>query len=81
MEHPPDFFGDNLEKMSNSAISQNYVIFARKITQSPDSRQNLQFLREFCFSPETGLLRVRIVTRLVIEIQSLLVCLVTRIVP
>ena len=39
---PPDFFGDIFVKMPNfaffPAVTQNYVIFPRKIFESPDSR-------------------------------------------
>ena len=45
-------------------MSQNYIIFPRKIPQSPDSRQNLQIpVKIVFFSPETGLLKVVVTLR------------------
>ena len=44
----PDFSVTFSQKYRTSALSQDYIIFPRKIPRSPDSRQN-------CFSPETGI--------------------------
>ena len=40
------------------AMTRNIFVSPRKFLESPDSRQNLQIPEEFCFSPETTLVRV-----------------------